>query len=80
MTEVTAATLLARASSATTLLTKQCGNGLVLVALYAPRNNGLQRHTSIVRSDVANQIIEGFDPDGSIRERSLRTSEYCLYK
>lgn len=80
MVDTSGTALLARAHVATRLYTKLSGDGRVLVTLYVPQGNGFQVYSGTVAKPLSDEIVQVFDPDGSIREDAQRNAELCLGK
>lgn len=81
--ETTYLDVMARVYQADGLTAKITGDANMIVMLrFPPRSDDghIEFISAIMTYDQAQLVIDHFDPDGSIRERSMKNVDLALYK
>jgi len=80
-TDITPAALFARVAQADGLMTKLTNDGRTITTLRFPRQGDhIEMISCMLTNEQAAIAIKMFDPDGSIRERSMKNVDLALYK
>lgn len=80
MASVTLEVLEARLPAATQLFTTPTGDYKVNIRIGVPSGKAYRHYVAVASPAEAADLIDKFDPDGTLRENAFKNAGLCLYK